>query len=92
MKSSSNNGALIKDFIVTIEFAKHIAMMAKTQRVHDFSTWIKARIEKYEFVQEVDFVRLHKIVDGENKGFQPIEYFISLDMAKELSMVENNGC
>lgn len=55
----------------------------------DFSNWIKERIAKYEFVEGVDFI-VAKIGDGENKGFQPIEYFISLDMAKELSMVENN--
>lgn len=28
--------------------------------------------------------------NGENKGFQPIEYHLTLDMAKELSMVERN--
>ena len=32
-----------------------------------------------------------KIINGENKGrFAANEYFISLDMAKELAMVENN--
>lgn len=30
------NGNETRDFAVTIEFAKHIAMMAKTKRAHDY--------------------------------------------------------
>lgn len=56
----------------------------------DFSNWIKDRIEKYEFVENQDFEVFAK--NGENsKGGRPsIEYAITIDMAKELSMVENN--
>ena len=50
----------------------------------DFSSWIKERIEKYDFIENQDFIVLPKT--GEKK----IEYFISIDMAKELSMVERN--
>lgn len=50
----------------------------------DFSSWIKERIEKYDFIENQDFIVLAKT--GEKK----IEYFISIDMAKELSMVERN--
>ena len=57
----------------------------------DFSTWIKARIEKYEFAEGVDFTSFHKIVEREIGATKQIEYIISLDMAKELSMVENNA-
>lgn len=57
----------------------------------DFSTWIKGRISKYEFEENVDFVTLPKTGELESRGFQgKVEYFITLDMAKELSMVENN--
>jgi phage anti-repressor protein len=55
----------------------------------DFSNWIKDRIEKWNFKEGTDYT-VAKIGDGESSGFQPIDYFISLDMAKELSMVENN--
>ena len=51
-----------------------------------FSDWIKQRIEQYGFVEKSDFT-VHKFVIG--KATQK-DYFISLDMAKELSMVENN--
>lgn len=54
----------------------------------DFSTWIKSRIEKYEFIPEQDFVRFHKKMEGNNAV--RIEYALTMDMAKELSMVENN--
>lgn len=53
----------------------------------DFSTWIKDRIDKYNFIENMDF----STIRGESKGGRPsIEYHISIDMAKELSMVENN--
>lgn len=55
----------------------------------DFTTWIKARIEKYDFVENEDFTIIslaHQNGGAHNK----LEYVIKLDMAKELSMVENN--
>lgn len=56
----------------------------------DFSTWIKRRIEKYEFIEGQDYL-LHKFVEQLPSGAKHcIEYLISLDMAKELAMVENN--
>ncbi|WP_417448356.1 antA/AntB antirepressor family protein [Idiomarina abyssalis] len=57
----------------------------------DFSTWIKARISKYSFVEDVDFVCSTNLGSKEGRGgHNAIDYHISLDMAKELSMVENN--
>ena len=54
----------------------------------DFSTWIKNRIERYEFVENHDFlIILSKTPNG---GRPSQEYYITLDMAKELAMVENN--
>lgn len=34
-----SNGNETRDFAITIEFAKHIAMMAKTQRAHDYRNY-----------------------------------------------------
>ena len=57
----------------------------------DFSAWIKDRISKYEFVETTDYIMLPKTGELENKGLQgKIEYFVTLDMAKQLAMVENN--
>ena len=56
----------------------------------DFSTWIKNRIEKYEFVENQDFIKLHKKMENPNGGRPSHEYYVSVSMAKELAMVENN--
>lgn len=52
----------------------------------DFSNWIKNRIEKYDFIENMDFATLNKKIERQIL----IEYFITIDMAKQLSMVENN--
>ena len=52
----------------------------------DFTTWIKDRINQYGFIDGEDFT-LHKFV--ERKTWKH-DYIISIDMAKELSMVEQN--
>lgn len=54
----------------------------------EFTTWIKQRIEKYGFVEGEDWV-FDKFVKNSN-GRPTANYIISLDMAKELSMVEAN--
>lgn len=53
----------------------------------DFSTWIANRIESYDFQEGKDFTTIL----GKSTGGRPSkEYHISIDMAKELSMVERN--
>lgn len=56
----------------------------------DFSTWIKDRVQQFSFIQNVDFVVVTE--SGENSiGGRPMkDYMITLDMAKELSMVERS--
>ena len=61
------------------------------ERTDNFATWIRDRISKYEFVENTDYIMLPKTGELENKGLQgKIEYFVTLDMAKQLAMVENN--
>ncbi len=56
----------------------------------DFSNWIKDRIEKYGFTENQDYV-CSPVLASEGRGGQNrIDYHLSLDMAKELSMVERN--
>ena len=55
-----------------------------------FAHWIKNRIEKYEFVENQDFVSFWVATQKPNGGRPSQEYYITLDMAKELSMVERN--
>jgi anti-repressor protein len=52
----------------------------------DYSDWIKNRISQYGFTENQDYI----IQIAYTKGRPRKEYFITLDMAKELCMVENN--
>lgn len=66
----------------------------------DFSTWIKNRIEKYDFAENQDFIKVAENHAPQKNGAEKsmtydnwqgrIEYFVSVSMAKELAMVENN--
>lgn len=59
----------------------------------DFSSWLKARIDQYGFVEGHDYVlpqngeRQNQALSGNGR----IDYFLTIDMAKELSMVERNA-
>ena len=69
-----------------------------------FSQWIKRRIDKYNFEKNIDFISVHKNVNGRfsdeeiNKMTSQkrssygisTEYTLTLDMAKQLCMIENN--
>jgi len=56
----------------------------------DFSTWMKYRIAQYDFVENVDFVSFPQIYGKPQGGRPSIEYALTINMAKELSMVEGN--
>ncbi len=90
-----NNQELIPVFINTI--AGVSTQLVDARELHTFleigkffANWIKDRIKQYDFQENEDYLRIAKSGNGENKGFQPIEYHLTLDMAKELSMVERN--
>ena len=58
----------------------------------DYTTWIKNRIRKYGFDEGIDYL-LHKSVEqlphlGATRTVTTISYHVTLDMAKELAMVE----
>lgn len=55
-----------------------------------FANWIQLRIEQYGFVENQDFQVFNQKVKNSNGGRSRKEYVLSLDMAKELCMVENN--
>jgi len=69
----------------------------------DFSNWIKDRIKKYDFIGNHDyFIAIAKFGDGRISLNKPKikdpktgqvlarEYILSVDMAKELAMIENS--
>lgn len=58
-----------------------------------FRDWIKERIEQYGFVENQDYVIAAQngaAIDGNRGGHNRVDYCVSIDMAKELAMVERN--
>lgn len=61
----------------------------------DFSTWIKDRISQFDFVEGADYVKIQDLSspnlgNPKSRAQVRIEYILTLNMAKELSMVERN--
>lgn len=56
-----------------------------------FADWIKNRITKYDLVENVDYVTASEVYETANGGHSTrLNYALSIDAAKELSMVEGN--
>ena len=55
----------------------------------DFSTWVKKRLDDCCALEEQDYTRVHKKMEANNANV--IEYFVSLDMAQHLAMMERNA-
>jgi len=64
----------------------------KLESKQEFANWIKNRIKKYEFLENKDYFTIDKFInrEGSNLGNKIKEYYLTIDMAKELAMVENN--
>ncbi len=59
----------------------------------DFSNWIKDRIKNYGFVENFDFVivqnlRSPNLANAKSRAQTLFDYTVSIDMAKELCMIE----
>ena len=63
----------------------HKVLEVKTE----FAKWIKRRIEETMSEEDVDFIVV-KNDDTGNALFKAVEYIISIDLAKEISMLERN--
>lgn len=65
----------------------------------DFSTWIKDRIEQYGFAEAEDYVTVQNFcspdLGSKNRdprgGHNRVNYHLTIGMAKELAMIENNA-
>lgn len=88
---------MLEDGLVNIyEYQENKERIVNARELHsflgvgkDFTTWMKDRIKKYGFEEGFDyFLTLTKI--GERKNVTKHEYYLKIDTAKELAMVENN--
>lgn len=74
----------------TIETVNARDLWVFVESKQEFSPWIMNRIERYDFIEGVDWVfdkGIKNPLGGRPKG----EYFISIEMAKSISMVEDNA-
>ena len=63
----------------------------KLKNKRQFADWIKQRIERYKFAENQDYICFHNFVKANKYGNKTMkEYYLTIDMAKELCMVENN--
>ena len=65
----------------------HKALKCNTR----FADWIKRRIKQYEFIENKEFICFLNFEKANKYGNKTTkEYFLTIDTAKELCMVENN--
>lgn len=76
--TKSNIGAEVINSVNAREI--HSYLEVKTAFAH----WINRAVEKYDFKENIDFVKIDKPLNNQK------DYIVTLDMAKELSMLENN--
>ena len=56
-----------------------------------FNDWINGRIKKYDFIENIDYIAItEKKVTAQGNESEYKDFAITIDMAKELSMVENS--
>jgi anti-repressor protein len=80
------------DSVNTVSARELHAALEVGKHFHD---WIKDRIEKMRFVEGVDYCTVENLSNpdlGNAKSRQQVvkEYFISIDMAKHLALIQNN--
>ncbi|WP_405080999.1 antA/AntB antirepressor family protein [Pectobacterium versatile] len=75
----------------------HPTSLVSAKRLHvflevgrDFTNWIKGRINQYGFAENTDYVVYANSGENPLGGRPTVDYLITIDMGKELAMVERN--
>lgn len=89
-----NNLALLENGLVNVYQNNYQEKLVDARELHEFlevgdrfDQWIQRRIEKYGFVENLDFCTILCKTEGRPRT----DYILKLDMAKEIAMVENNA-
>ena len=89
---------IIEGEIVSIYENNKGERLINARKLHDalenkrrFANWIKQRIEQYDFVENLDFIKRNNFVTVGNLKRPQIDYYLTIDTAKELCMIENNN-
>ena len=83
------NQSQVGDDLVQTVNARELHAFLEVGKV--FAAWIQERIEQFCFVENQDFIVISETGKNPKGGRPSKEYFLALDMAKELSMVERNA-
>ena len=98
--STENNSGMSFATLIPVrigELAGEIVQLCNARDIHiclkvrsRFNDWIARRIAEYGFVEDVDFtlVTRGKVTKGRGGDRRSREYDVTIDMAKELAMVE----
>lgn len=80
-----------------IEFDGETKQTVNARELHSFlevgtrfNDWLSRRIAEYGFIENRDYIAILNFEYRDAVGNPTTDYFISLDMAKELAMVERN--
>ncbi len=84
--------AIDKEIVQTVN-ARDLHTFLEAKR--DFSNWIKDHITRYNFIEGQDFIKTQdlrspNLASAKSRAVIAINYHLTLEMAKELSMVERN--
>jgi anti-repressor protein len=103
MKNTERNLKVLECSIVPVYEGKVVQGGCETEQLvnarelhafieskQQFSDWIKNRIEKYDFIENQDYIIIHNSMKNSEAGRPAIDYILRLDVAKEIAMVENN--
>ena len=84
------NETEIDDKLVQTVNARELHAFLEVGR--DFSNWIKARLETLGSIENEDYLVIQEVFTkiGEKGGRPKIEYYLTLDVAKHLAMMEKN--
>ncbi len=56
-----------------------------------FDTWFNRKVKRYQFQENQDYIAVaQKRATAQGNGYEEQDYILTLNMAKELSMIENN--
>lgn len=90
-----NNLVLLTNELIPVYKNQEGSKLVNARELHEwlesgqeFSNWIKSRITQYGFYENIDYTSFDNSIKREVGGTTRKEYIITLDMAKELSMVE----
>lgn len=92
---TQSNTSLIPLFSGTLQNQSQLLCNARdlwafVESNQEFANWIKSRIEKFNFVENEDYL-VDKFVNNPQGGRPTLDYHLTLDMAKELGMLEANA-